>query len=78
MSRIRSTSTVGRNSGRVDRLAGVRREQLRGPDVPLGRGLEREPERLRRGQGDRHAVRHHRLVGRVVLGWKSFTCPAIG
>ena len=37
-------------------------QELRGADVPLGVGLEREPERLGRGQGHRHAVRHHRLV----------------
>ena len=46
----------------------VRVEQPGGLEVPFGRGLEGEPERLGRGQRHRHAVGDDRLVLRVALG----------
>ena len=69
MSRISAASTAGQELGGVVRLLGARvRAAAAARDVPLGRGVEGEPERLRRGQRHRHAVRHHRLVGGVAVG----------
>ena len=78
MSRISAVSTAGQRV-RARAPATSRVEQPGGPQVPLGRGVEGEPERLRRGQRDRHAVRHDRLVVRgSPPGRKSRTRPAIG
>ena len=63
MSRISAVSTPGSASGPSPRRVGV--EQPGGVQVPLGRGVEREPERLGRGQRHRHPVRHDRLAVRV-------------
>ena len=67
MSRISAASTRGQGvrpvAGR--RVGSSSRAALQ---VPLGRGLEGEPERLGRGQRHRHPVGDDRLVLRVALG----------